>query len=37
MVHMYNQIDADELYDILDNRLEDFNIYINQIVKYLNR
>lgn len=35
LVHMYNQISYSELYDILQNRLEDFNVYIKQVNQYI--
>lgn len=37
LVHMYNQISVDEVYDILQNKLEDFNTYNRQILRYINK
>jgi len=37
LVHMYNQIDKEEIYQILQERLDDFDIFTNEIMNYINK
>ncbi len=37
LVHMYNQIDREEIYQILQERLDDFDIFTNEIMNYINK
>ncbi len=35
LVHMYNQVDKNEIYQILQNRLDDFDTFVNAIMDYV--
>ncbi len=35
LVHLYWEVDAEVIYDILQRNLEDFEIFTKQILKYL--
>ncbi len=37
VVHMYDRVDGDEIYDILQNNLEDFRGFIEEIIKFINK
>ena len=36
LVHLYNEVDGEELYDIFKNKLEDTKEYVVHILNYLN-
>ncbi len=36
LVHMYNQIDKEEIFQILQERLNDFEIFIEEVMNYIN-
>ncbi|MGI9953422.1 DUF86 domain-containing protein [Moorellaceae bacterium AZ2] len=37
LIHEYNKVTPEELYEILESRLEDFTLFCNYIVSYLER
>lgn len=36
LVHMYNQVEKEEIYQILQQRLDDFEIFIQKVMDYIN-
>jgi len=36
LVHIYWEIDENQIHDILQNRLEDFKVFLDQLAKFLN-
>ena len=36
LVHMYNQVDKEEIYQILQQRLDDFETFIEEVMNYIN-